>query len=254
MTRSHLFEYSHGVSVLHKMDARFKLSAVVLISATSMTTGMISQALLMGLVLAIFFQMRLSMRSIPGEFRYFILLIVFAAVLKIFTTPGGEQISLGMLKFSRNGLSAGGLVLGRLSVIVLTGMMLIRSTRSGEIKAGAEWFLSFVPWIPSKRIGVMFGLILRFIPVILHEMRECADAQRARCVESRKNPVYRLVKLGNPVMRRTFKKADNLVLAMEARCYTEKRTDPDLVSSPGDWLGLGIVFVLCGGLFIFNPN
>jgi biotin transport system permease protein len=71
----------------------------------------------------------------------------------------------------------------------------------------------------------MIGLIMRFVPVILDQAKETSKAQRVRGVENRKNPVYRLIKLAIPLIRRTFESADKLAVAMEARCYSENRTD-----------------------------
>ncbi|RLB95512.1 MAG: hypothetical protein DRH50_04015 [Deltaproteobacteria bacterium] len=87
--------------------------------------------------------------------------------------------------------------------------------------------------------------MVRFLPVIIDQVKESADAQRARGVENRKNPVYRLGKLGIPIMRRTFERADKLAVAMEARCYSENRTDPVLSSSIMDWIALCGVVCLC---------
>jgi energy-coupling factor transporter transmembrane protein EcfT len=91
----------------------------------------------------------------------------------------------------------------------------------------------------------MMSLIVRFMPVIFQQAKETLDAQRARGVENRKNPVYRLVKLGIPILRRTFERADKLALAMEARCYSENRTDPRLSSGIKDWITLFVVVFLC---------
>jgi energy-coupling factor transporter transmembrane protein EcfT len=92
----------------------------------------------------------------------------------------------------------------------------------------------------------MMGLIVRFIPVILNQAKETAEAQRARCLENRKNPLYRLVRLGIPLIRGTFEQADRLIVAMEARCYTENRTDPALSASRKDWIALLVVILLSG--------
>ena len=84
----------------------------------------------------------------------------------------------------------------------------------------------------------MLSLVMRFIPVILNQARETAQAQKARCVENRKNPIYRLRKIGFPLLRRTFENADRLIFAMEARCYNENSTIPDLCFHPADWIAL----------------
>jgi biotin transport system permease protein/energy-coupling factor transport system permease protein len=64
-------------------------------------------------------------------------------------------------------------------------------------------------------------------------------------VENRKNPVYRLIKLIIPVMRRIFEKADKLAVAMEARCFSEKQTNKALLSGKKDWIALFGVICLC---------
>jgi energy-coupling factor transporter transmembrane protein EcfT len=86
--------------------------------------------------------------------------------------------------------------------------------------------------------------------VILNQARETAEAQRARGVANRKNPAYRLTKLGLPLIRRTFENADRLVTAMESRCYSENRTGPALVSTRRDWKAL-FVIVASSFLMIF---
>lgn len=94
------------------------------------------------------------------------------------------------------------------------------------------------------------GLILRFVPVILDQARETAEAQKARAVENRKNPVYRLTKFSFPLIRRTFERADDLVAAMEARAFTEHRTDPELTADKRDWVALMVVCCLGVSLII----
>jgi energy-coupling factor transporter transmembrane protein EcfT len=65
-------------------------------------------------------------------------------------------------------------------------------------------------------------------------------------VENRKNPVYRLIRLGIPLIRRTFERADKLAVAMEARCYNENRTDPELSATRIDWMALVVMILICG--------
>jgi energy-coupling factor transporter transmembrane protein EcfT len=107
-----------------------------------------------------------------------------------------------------------------------------------------ESLLKPFPFIPRKRVALMMGLLLRFLPLILSAARETADAQRARAIENRRNPVYRMVKLIIPLMRRAFLEADRLATAMEARCYTEDRVTPPIRTRSGDWVFLAAVSIL----------
>ena len=97
----------------------------------------------------------------------------------------------------------------------------------------------------------MIGLLMRFIPVIFDEAREIKDAQRARAIEARRNPVFRIVKLTVPLARRTFLRAEKLALAMEARCYREMRTDPQFHFSKKDGFILAFLIVLAVAGLVF---
>jgi energy-coupling factor transporter transmembrane protein EcfT len=169
---------------------------------------------------------------------------------RVLSTGGESLMDLKYFSISRQGLYAGFLVCWRLAFIVLLGFTLISTTLPSEIKAAVQWFLKPVPFIPEQRVAIMMGLILRFVPVIFDQAADTLEAQNARCVQNRKNPVYRLIKLGFPLIRRTFERADGLVAAMEARGFTENRTDPDLVSSQRDWMSLIVVCCLCALMII----
>jgi energy-coupling factor transporter transmembrane protein EcfT len=103
-----------------------------------------------------------------------------------------------------------------------------------------------MPFIPGKRIATMMGLIVRFIPVIFIKTHEVSEAQRARCSENIKNPFVRLRRLAFPMVRRVFQDAENIAMAMAARCYSETSTRADASLSRSDWLILsaGIAFAL----------
>jgi len=75
-------------------------------------------------------------------------------------------------------------------------------------------------------------------------------AQRARAVENRKNPIYRLTKFVIPFIRRTFESADRLALAMEARGYTENRTQPQFSIRIRDWIALAGAAGFCCLAFV----
>jgi energy-coupling factor transporter transmembrane protein EcfT len=91
----------------------------------------------------------------------------------------------------------------------------------------------------------MLSLLIRFIPMILNQAIETAQAQRSRGIELRKNPVSRLVRFSIALMRRIFLDADRLVTAMRARSYSENRTPPEFSAEISDWVILSGVLVFC---------
>jgi energy-coupling factor transporter transmembrane protein EcfT len=159
----------------------------------------------------------------------------------VLSTDSIALIDLDYITVSMQGIYNGLLVCWRLALIVLLGFAFISTTPPWAIKAAVQWFLKPVPLVPEKKVAVMMGLILRFVPVILNQAGATAAALKARAVENRKNPIYRLSKFGFPLIRRIFERADDLVVAMEARAFTENRTDPELAASKRDWISLMVV-------------
>ena len=240
------FSFQPGTSLLHKLDVRFKLLFLILISLVSLGGGFTGLGVLTGLVAGLSIHSRLPLKSGFKEFRFFLIFLVLILVTRMLTTPGTALIEIKSIAITRPGLISGVLICWRLVIIALLGFLFVFTTPSSEIKAAVQWFLKPAAFIPGKRIATMMGLIARFIPVILNQAKETAEAQRARCVEYRKNPLYRLVRLGVPLIRRTFEQADRLIVALEARCYSENRTDPDLSATRTDWFALLIITIICG--------
>jgi energy-coupling factor transporter transmembrane protein EcfT len=240
------FSFQPGNSLIHKMDVRFKLFFLILISLVSLGGGFKGLGILTALVTALIIHSRLPLKAGFKELRFFLIFLLLIMVARMLTTPGTVLIEIKTIAITRPGLISGVLICWRLIIIALLGFLFVFTTPSSAIKAAVEWFLSPAAFIPGKRIATMMGLIARFIPVILNQAKETAEAQRARCVEYRRNPFYRLVRLGVPLIRRTFEQADRLIVAMEARCYSENRTDPALCATRTDWIALLIIVVICG--------
>lgn len=240
------FAYYPEHSLIHGLDARFKVGFVVLISVSSLNanlTSLLALSIFLGLVMG---SIRLSLIRTFREIRYLFLFLVAIILLRACTTPGNEIIAWKWITLSLEGFREGLIVSWRLVLIVLVGLALVATTKPSQIKAAVEWYLKPVPFLPHKRIAVMISLTMRFMPVILNQVKETDEAQKARCIGNRKNPLYRLKKLVIPVVLRSFETADRLATAMEARCYSDNRTDPEFSSQKSDWLALLVVTILSG--------
>ena len=243
-----IFTYRYRSDFIHQFDIRFKLISLILISLSIMNSDFKSLFLFSFLMICLMIHTRLSLISVFKSFRYFFILLIFVWIARSLSTPGTPLKTFEVFKTSKvfhliiiithEGLHDGLLICWRLLLITLLGLLLSSTSRSSEIRTAVSWFLRPVPFIPHKRAAVMISLMIRFIPVILNQAKEISDVQRARGIEYRKNPVYRLIKFSVPLLRRTFKQADNLITAMEARCYSEDRTELLLVSSKKDWAAL----------------
>jgi energy-coupling factor transporter transmembrane protein EcfT len=240
------FSFHPGTSLLHKLDVRFKLLFLILISLAILSSGLWGLIIFSGLITVLAIHSRMPLKSGFKEFRVFLILLLLIMGARMFTVPGTALIEIQSMAITRQGLISGVLICWRMVIIALLGFFLVFSTPSSEIKAAVERIFKPVAFVPGKRIATMMGLIARFIPVILNQARETAEAQRARCIENRKNPLYRLARMGLPLIRRTFEQADRLIVAMEARCYSENRTDSVLSATRLDWAALIIVLIACG--------
>jgi len=193
-----------------------------------------------------------SFLSTARELRYAAVLLAFIFTARALSTPGTPVVRFGSISVTGEGIYTGGLVCWRLAAIIIIGIFFVLTTRLTEIKTAVEWYLKPLPFVPEKRIGTMLSLIVRFLPVIMEEARETSNAQRARCIENRKNPVYRIMNFSIPLFRRTFQCADKLALAMEARCYSDNRTDSTLTAGKKDWMVLLAGFCLSTILLILD--
>jgi len=205
------FSYIAGNSLLHRMDARFKLAFIISLSLVGLNADLRGLGLLTLIFLGIILRSRLPLASGVREMRYFLILLLLIFAARVLSTGGPPLIDLKYFTLSLQGIYDGVLVCWRLALIVIIGFAFISTTPPAAIKAAVQWFLKPVPLVPERKVAVMMGLILRFVPVILNQAGETAAALKARAIENRKNPVYRLTKFGFPLMRRTFERADDLV-------------------------------------------
>jgi energy-coupling factor transporter transmembrane protein EcfT len=245
MAELNVLGFHAGSSVVHKLDVRFKLLFLVVVSLSSLKSFVPSLSILTLVLMVTLIHTGLPLKMALKDFRYVFLLLLVVFMARSLSVPGLPVVELWAVSVTREGLYQGMIVCWRLMIVIMIGLSFVLTTRSSEIKAAVEWILKPFPWIPAKRIAFMMSLIVRFIPIIFEQAKKTAEAQRARGVESRKNPVYRLKMFGIPLMRRIFERADKLVLAMEARCYSDNRTDSLLSCSARDWIALVGVACLC---------
>lgn len=242
-----VFGYRSGNSIIHLLDTRFKLICFVLLSLSTLYTNLLELSLLTFGIVNVFAHMRLPVTDFLKALRYFFIFLLLVLITRLLATSEGSQstiIQFYSITITREGLNEGFLICWRLMLVVIIGMIFISSTRPSEMKAAVQWYLIPVPFVPEKRVATMMSLIIRFIPVIFDQAKEIMNAQRAKCVENRKNPVYRLVKFSVPLARQIFINADKLTVAMEARCYSEDRTVPELSANKKDWIALfGVICV-----------
>lgn len=243
------FGYRPGASLGHRADVRFKLVSLVLLSLAGLNAGFAGLGVATCLLLAALCHIRLSLTALASDLRYFGVLLLFVFTARLLSIDAGDPVFAAWgLSITRQGLTSAALVCWRLAFTVGLGAVLVATTKPSQVRAALQWLLKPLPFVAEHRIATMISLVIRFVPHVLAQARETAAAQRARGIENRKNPLYRLVKFSIPMLRRIFEDADTLVLAMEARCYSESRTEPVLLAGARDWGLAGCTVLLCAVL------
>lgn len=152
-----------------------------------------------------------------------ILLITF--VINIFFLPGEPLFKLGFLTISKEGLKTACLMAIRLMFLVLGTSLLTYTTSPIELTDGIEALLKPMKKIgvPSHEIAMMMTIALRFIPTLIEETDKIMKAQMARGADFESGNILKrsknLVPLLVPLFVNSFRRADELATAMEARCY-----------------------------------
>ncbi|MBT3224779.1 MAG: energy-coupling factor transporter transmembrane protein EcfT [Deltaproteobacteria bacterium] len=250
MAQLTVFDFHSGSSFLHRLDIRFKLLILI---GVNLSVALASQSGLAGLstvLILTLWWLRISVRRLLSEIRLFLLLLVLIFSARAFSTPGSPLIPSWTASLTTEGLQAGGLICWRLSLIVMLGLLFIYTSKPLEVKAAIQWYFRPIPGVSGQRIALMISLMIRFIPMILELSGEISEAQRSRAIESRKNPLFRMKVFVLPLLEGVFKKADEMVDSMEARCFSENRTDPELLCQRSDWILLALSGVSCLGMII----
>ena len=224
--RPAIAQYFPGPSIVHQLDPRAKIVAVVALSvALFVRTSYVSLLVLGVACLAGLLASRVPPRWFGRSLRPVLWLIVFTFAVQLLFGGGKALVSIGPLDLSRRGLEQAVLLSARLIVLVAAGSLLTLTTPPVALTDGLAWLgrpLSKVR-VPTEELALMVTIALRFIPTLLVELDTIMRAQRARGADfSRGGPVRRaraLVPVLVPLFVSAFRRADELALAMEARCY-----------------------------------
>ena len=214
--------FTPGRSLLHRLDPRTKQALLMILGAISAWGDIFFLSVVSTATLILFAIARVPFGRLILEIRYFLFFLAILFCLRTLSFNSWTPV------FAVDQAAEVLKICWRLLLVVLMGLLVMATTRTAYIRAALVWYLKPVPLINEKMAATMVGLVVRFLPQILFQAAEISDAQRARCADRCKNPLLRLKRFGIPLFRRVFTCADELVAAMQARCYSENRTPPKL--------------------------
>ncbi len=227
--------YKPANSTIHHLDPRTKQIMVMVQSTACFIGDIFFLGLVSACIAYCFVESRLRFTQTIGEIRYFLFFLLFVFLVRTVTLTDSYVLVLVASQ-----VQSAAIFCWRLLLVVLMGVLLISTTRTTEIRSALVWGLQPLPFVNERVAATMVGLIVRMIPLMLYQASEIGDAMRSRCIEQRKNPLYRVTRFTIMLFRRAFTRADDLVDTMQARCYNEHRTLRTLQFSSKDMLAAGI--------------
>ena len=219
-------QYYKADSVIHRLDPRVKLMGT-LIFIISLFMGMnIWIYAVVTVALAVVIKMsRIPLKFMVRGLKSIVILIIISAVFNLFLTPGEVVVSFWKLKITKEGIKLALLMAARLCFLIIGSSIMTLTTTPNQLTDALEKLLGPLKKIhvPVHEIAMMMSIALRFIPILLEETDKIMKAQIARGADFESgNLITRaknLVPLLVPLFISAFRRANDLAMAMEARCY-----------------------------------
>lgn len=221
-----LGQYYPVESPIHRLDPRTKLFGTVLF----IVTLFLADDWKGYLVAAVFLAVVIRISGIPVSYmlrgmKAVMFLLLFSVAFNLFLTPGEALIQIGFLKITKEGLLQAFYMALRLTFLITgTSLMTFTTTPTG-LTDGMEKGLGFLKifHIPVHEIAMIMSIALRFIPILTEETDKIMKAQMARGADFESGGILQraksMIPLLVPLFVSAFRRATDLAMAMEARCY-----------------------------------
>ena len=249
-------QYAYRDSVIHHLDPRTKIFIagcyLVLIVLLKRSIPLI----LCFFILIIFLRLSELSPLIPfRNIRSFLFLIILTFLIHAVSTPGRSLLRInGIMTVTKNGIYNGMLYSFRIVLLISYAHFLTLCTSPMEFTDGLERLMRPLRRLrfPTHELAMMISISLRFIPIMLEEVERIQKAQVSRGARFDGNIIRRirsLLPIVIPLMVSTFRRANDLSLAMDARCYQgsgNRSSFHELILVKNDWLaiiGNGFVWI-----------
>ena len=258
-------QYYPSSSFVHKMDARVKILAMI---AYIVAVFLVQAFQFMGFVACLFFVVlttavaKVPFLKVLKSIKAILFFIFLSAILQIFFNTNGKIVlEWGIIRITDFGLINAGFIVSRITLIVLGASLLTLTTSPVELADGIESLMYPLKWIkfPVHEFALIMSIALRFIPTLLDETDRIIKAQKARGADFESGNVLKkakaLVPVLIPLLISSFRRADELADAMDARCYSgsKKRTKYKKMSLGWrDLIGTIVIAGLITGVVFLN--
>ena len=220
-------QYYPVESFVHRLDPRVKLLGVMVYITMLLTVVNPWGYVFAGVCLAfVIYATRVPVKYMLRGLRAIIFIVIFTTVLNVFFTPGEHVLfEIWVIRVTAEGLGMAAMMGVRLTLLVIGSSVLTLTTSPIQLTDAIEYLLRPLKKIgvPSHEIAMMMTIALRFIPTLMEEMDKIMKAQMARGADFDTGGLIKkaksMVPLLVPLFISAFRRADDLAVAMEARCY-----------------------------------
>ncbi len=226
-------QYYQTDSVIHKLDPRVKLFGTMIF----IISIFLGKSIWLYVVATLFLATVIKISKVPFKFmvkglKAILILIIFSALFNLFLTPGNTLVHWWIFTITDEGIITAIFMVIRLIYLIIGSSLMTLTTTPNNLTDGLEKSLGFlkVIKIPVHEISMMMSIALRFIPILIEETDKIMKAQMARGADFESGNILKRAKAMIPVLVplfvSAFRRANELAMAMEARCYhgSEGRT------------------------------
>lgn len=254
-------QYYTADSVLHRLDPRVKLAGTIMF----IISLFVSDHPLLYTGAGLFLVLAVLLSKVPVRFIFkglkSILVLLFMTVLfNLFLTPGETVLQVWKLTITDKGIVVA-ISMGLRLIMLITGSSIMTLTTTPNLlTAGMSKALSPLKAIklPVDEVAMMMAIALRFIPILVEETSIIMKAQEARGASFNEGSIIKRAKALLPILVplfvSAFRRADDLAMAMESRCYCcgQPRTlMKPLAYHKRDAVAYLVLFLYLGGMIAY---
>ena len=221
-------QYFPGHSIIHKMDPRMKIIASILYIITLFVASRpLGLAIGILMVVLMYTVSKISWKMVVKSLKPVVPIILFTGLLNLFffTGPSEPLIHWGFIHVYREGIAMAVLMSIRIMCLIAGTSLLTYTTSPIELTDAIEVLMGPLKRfkVPVHEIAMMMTIALRFIPTLIEETDKIMNAQKARGADMESGGLIQrakaLIPILIPLFVSAFRRADELALAMECRCY-----------------------------------
>ena len=251
-----LGQYFPMDSVVHRMDARFKI-IITMLYLVMLFLGQRIYCLLAGLLFTVTVTVcsKIPAKMIMKSIKPIVPILMVTGLLNLLLLDGGDVLwQWKFLRITTEGIQTSVFMVVRICLLIAGTSLLTYTTSPITLTDAIEHLLS-----PLKKLAMMMTIALRFIPTLIEETDKIMAAQKARGADMESGNLlqraHALVPILIPLFVSAFRRAEELALAMECRCYHggEGRTRLRIMQSGArDYIALALMLLLFAAVILLN--